>query len=150
MRISDWSSDVCSSDLMSETLEAKVQKVFDGDGFLASVWNPLRGEWVERVPFRFAFIDAPELGQALGSESMDFLHQLISGNALRVSSIGKELMGYLTTDKEKRMTSRPYLTEEMRGGEGRKYVNGEGGGGMVKKDRPEKKNINAGKKKNRR
>src|SRR3546814_4861980 len=87
MRISYWSSDVCSSvlakcirelcngaraedwlglkmiivpddpgsEVMSETLEAKVQKVFDGDGFLASVWNPLRGEWVERVPFRFAF-----------------------------------------------------------------------------------------------
>jgi endonuclease YncB( thermonuclease family) len=51
---------------MSETFEAKVQKVFDGDGFLASVWNPLRRKWVERVPFRFAFIDAPEMGQLHG------------------------------------------------------------------------------------
>src|SRR3546814_6380078 len=92
MRISYWSSDVCSSvlakcirelcngaraedwlglkmiivpddprsEVMSETLDGKVKKVFDGDGFLASVWNPLRGDWVERVTFRFAFIDAPD------------------------------------------------------------------------------------------
>src|SRR3546814_4417837 len=103
MRISDWSSDVCSSDL------AKVQKVFDGDGFLASVWNPLRGEWVERVPFRFAFIDAPEMGQALGSESMEFLHQLISGKALRLSPIGKESMGYLPIDQYKRKIGRAHV-----------------------------------------
>src|SRR3546814_10761695 len=81
---------------------------------ISSVWNPLRGEWVERVPFRFAFIDAPEMGQALGSESMEFLHQLISGKALRLSPIGKESMGYLPIDQYKRMLCMAFLTEEMR------------------------------------
>src|SRR3546814_20513635 len=100
MRISYWSSDVCSSvlakcirelcngaraedwlglkmiivpddpgsEVMSETLEAKVQKVFDGDGLLASVWSPLRGGWVERVQFLFVLIEAPEMGLATGEE----------------------------------------------------------------------------------
>lgn len=44
-----------------DVFKAAVRKVFDGDGFLASVWHPYRQAWVERVPFRFAFIDAPEM-----------------------------------------------------------------------------------------
>ena len=126
---------------MSETLEAKVQKVFDGDGFLASVWNSLRKEWVERVPFRFAFIDAPEMGQHLGAESMEFLHKLISGKALRLSPIGKESMGYLPIDQYKRMLCMAFLTEEMQAGEVRYYVNGKCGGGMVKRARPVMRNV---------
>lgn len=52
-----------------EVLEATVTKVFDGDGFLARVWHPYRQAWVERVPFRFAFIDAPEMEQPFGPEA---------------------------------------------------------------------------------
>lgn len=46
---------------VDEVLQATVIKVFDGDGFLARVWNPHREVWVDQVPFRFAFIDAPEM-----------------------------------------------------------------------------------------
>ena len=67
------------SELLSEAIEAKVQKVFDGDGFLANVWHPIRREWVLRVPFRFAFIDAPEMEQPIGAESREFLLKLIGG-----------------------------------------------------------------------
>src|SRR3546814_11666040 len=81
------------SEVMSETLEAKVQKVFDGDGFLSRVWNPLRGEWVERVPFRFAFLDAPEMGQPLGSSWCACLHEHMSGQDLHLSPLCKQSMG---------------------------------------------------------
>ena len=45
----------------ADVLKANVVKVFDGDGFLANVWHPLREAWIPRIPFRFAFIDAPEI-----------------------------------------------------------------------------------------
>src|SRR3546814_10605513 len=76
------------------------------------------------------------MGQALGSESMEFLHQLISGKALRLSPIGKESMGYLPIDQYKRMLCMASLTEAMRVGEVRYYLNGKCGSGMAKKARP--------------
>ena len=35
-----------------EVLEARVVRVFDGDGFLANVWHPERCTWVNSIPFR--------------------------------------------------------------------------------------------------
>ena len=73
-----------------EVLKAAVRKVFDGDGFLANVWHPYRESWVERVPFRFAFIDAPEMEQPFGPEAKDFLVDLIANKELRLDPVGKE------------------------------------------------------------
>src|SRR3546814_14381072 len=81
------------------------------------------------------------MGQALGSESMEFLHQLISGKALRLSPIGKESMGYLPIDQYKRMLCMAFLTEEMRVGEVRYYLNGKCGSGMEKKASPVRRKI---------
>ncbi|MFL0670786.1 MAG: thermonuclease family protein [Erythrobacter sp.] len=73
-----------------DVFKAAVRKVFDGDGFLASVWHPYRQAWVERVPFRFAFIDAPEMEQPFGQEAKDFLAGLIADKELRLDPVGKE------------------------------------------------------------
>lgn len=126
---------------IGETINANVQKVFDGDGFLASVWHPLRQKWVERIPFRFAFIDAPEMGQIHGQESMEFLHSLIAGKALRLCPIGKESMGYMPIDQYKRMLCMAFLTEEMQVGKVRYYLNGKCGDGTARKARPVTRNI---------
>lgn len=109
---------------LSEMLEVRVLKVFDGDGFLASVWHPMQERWIERVPFRFAFIDAPEMGQAFGDESQAFLQRLIGGKALHLDPIGKESQGYLPIDQHKRMLCMGYLTEEMQVGQVEYYLNG--------------------------
>lgn len=77
-------------DDIKEMLEAKVLEVFDGDGFLADIWHPIRGEWIHRVPFRFAFIDAPEMQQPFGDEAKEFLHQTIVGKVLRLDLVGKQ------------------------------------------------------------
>ena len=45
------------AEIIAETLKVEVLKVFDGDGFLADFFNPVRQKWVKRVPCRFAFID---------------------------------------------------------------------------------------------
>lgn len=126
---------------IGETINAKVHKVFDGDGFLANVWNPVREKWIARVPFRFAFIDAPEMGQPLGRESMEFLHALIAGKTLRLCPIGKESMGYMPIDQYKRMLCMAFLTEEMQVGEVRYYINGQSGGGIARKARPVTRNV---------
>jgi micrococcal nuclease len=128
-------------EVVGETIDAKVQKVFDGDGFLASIWNPFRKEWVERIPFRFAFIDAPEMGQPLGTESMEFLHALIAGKALRLSPIAKESMGYLPVDQYKRMLCMAFLTEEMQVGEVTYYLNGKCDSGIARTPRPVTRNV---------
>lgn len=72
-----------------DVLAANVVNVFDGDGFLADLWNPLRETWVPRIPFRFAFIDAPEIEQPFGPESRAFLYGLIMGKTLRLDPIFK-------------------------------------------------------------
>lgn len=124
-----------------EAVEARVIKVFDGDGFLANVWHPYREAWVKRVPFRFAFIDAPEMEQPFGQESKDFLHNLIDQKSLQLDPIGKESTGYMPIDSYKRMLCMGYLTEQMQVGEVEYYLDGKCGSGLVKKARPVTRNI---------
>ncbi len=119
----DWTRDFIlapetpDSDDLKEMLQAKVVEVFDGDGFLAQVWHPQRGEWIKRVPFRFAFIDAPEMQQPQGIEAREFLQELIGERELRLDLIGKESTGYKPIDQYSRALCMAYLTEEVQAGE---------------------------------
>jgi endonuclease YncB( thermonuclease family) len=124
-----------------DLLEAEVTTVFDGDGFLAKLWQPLRGTWLERVPFRFAFIDAPEMQQPFGREAQDFLHQTILGKNLKLSLIGKQSTGYMPIDGYRRLLCVGFLTEEMQSGEVRYFRQGKCDAGVVKKARPVTRNI---------
>lgn len=124
-----------------ECFKANVIKVFDGDGFMADVWSPIRNAWVRRIPFRFAFIDAPEIGQAGGEEAKDFLSALIIGKSLRLDPIGKESSGYLPLDSYKRMLCMGYLTEQMEEGRVVYYLAGETHLGLARRARPVSRNI---------
>src|SRR3546814_16904670 len=88
MRISDWSSDVCSSDLDCETLSVPVIRVFDGDGFLTRIYVPRRRVEVE-FTVRFGFIYAPELEQSGGREARNFLQHLIAAQWLDLALLTK-------------------------------------------------------------
>lgn len=118
-----------------------VMRVFDGDGFLAKVWHPHRKTWIERVAFRFAFIDAPEIDQQLGRESKEFLSKLIAHKALRLDPIGKESNGYSPVDSYKRLLCMAYLTDQMETGRIDYYLNGSCGAGMVKQPRSVTRNV---------
>ena len=61
-----------------ETIRVPVLKVYDGDGFLTRIQNPLRGTSLE-VTIRLGFIDAPEMEQPGGEQARDFLQSLIGG-----------------------------------------------------------------------
>ncbi|ASY43955.1 hypothetical protein CJD35_05440 [Sphingobium xenophagum] len=124
-----------------EVLKAAVRKVFDGDGFLADVWHPYRETWVERVPFRFAFIDAPEMEQPFGPEARDFLVGLIADKELRLDPVGKESTGYMPIDPYKRVLCMAFLTEQMEVGTVDYYHEGKRGAGSVKQARPVTRNI---------
>jgi micrococcal nuclease len=124
-----------------EALKANVVKVFDGDGFLANIWHPLRETWVQRIPFRFAFIDAPEIEQPFGTESKDFLHRLIAGKSLSLDLIGKESTGNMPIDPYKRVLCMSFLTEQMGVGRIEYYMNGECRAGSVRSSRPATRNI---------
>jgi len=124
-----------------EALRANVVKVFDGDGFLASVWHPLRETWVQNIPFRFAFIDAPEIDQPFGPESRDFLNHLIAGKPLSLEPIGKESTGYMPIDPYKRLLCMGFLTEQIGVGRIEYYMNGKCRVGTVKNGRPATRNI---------
>ena len=124
-----------------EVLKATVVKVFDGDGFLASVWHSIREAWVERVPFRFAFIDAPEMKQPFGPESQNFLSGIISGRTLRLDLIGKESTGGVPIDQYKRLLCMGFLTEQMEVGRIDYYLNGKCGVGSVKRARQITRNV---------
>lgn len=126
---------------LEEVWKAKVVKVFDGDGFLANVWHPLREVWVQRVPFRFAFIDASEIEQPFGRESQAFLHSLIFGKILRLDPIGKESTGGVPIDPYKRMLCMGFLTEQMEIGRIEYYLNGSCSNGTVKTVRFATRNI---------
>jgi len=128
-------------DAMDGMLEAKVLKVFDGDGFLADVREPGRDQWTNRVSFRFAFIDAPEMKQPLGGESKVFLHRLITGKTLRLETIGKESTGYMPFDPYRRMLCMAYLTEEMQPGGINYILNGRCNDGVVKTARAVTRNV---------
>lgn len=124
-----------------ECFKANVIKVFDGDGFMADVWHPIRNAWVRGVSFRFAFIDAPEIGQPDGEEAKDFLASLIVGKTLRLDPIGKESSGYMPIDSYKRMLCMGYLTEQMGKGRVAYYLAGETHVGTVRRARPVCRNI---------
>lgn len=126
---------------MLEMLEAEVTKVFDGDGFLAKLWQPLRGTWLERVPFRFAYIDAPEMQQPFGNEAKAFLHQLLTGRRLRLGLIGKQLTGYVPIDGYKRLICVGFFTDEMQPGEVTYWLHGKCEKGVVRKARAVTRNI---------
>ncbi|WP_156254730.1 thermonuclease family protein [Sandarakinorhabdus oryzae] len=108
---------------LEEALKATVIRVFDGDGFLARVWNPFRQAWVERVPFRFAFIDAPEMGQPFGQESKVFLERLIADRSLRLDPVGKESTGFIPVDPYKRMLCMAFLSDQLAAGKVTYFMN---------------------------
>lgn len=124
-----------------EMLEAKGSKAFDGDGFLAKVWHPARGRWIDRVPFRFAFIDAPEVQQPFGLEAKEFLHELIAGKSLRLMPRLKQSSGYVPIDGYMRMLCMGFLTEAMPTGEVRYFKDGKCQTGVVKNARLVTRNI---------
>lgn len=124
-----------------EVFKATVVKVFDGDGFLADVWNPLRHAWVKRVPFRMAFIDAPEMEQPFGPEAGSFLSQLIHGKTLRLDPVVKESTPNSPVDQYKRMLCMVFLTQKMSAGRVEYYFNAKSGTGLVKEARPITRNI---------
>lgn len=82
-----------------EVLQVHVVKVFDGDGFLANIWKPFGKACGPRIPFRFAFIDAPEIEQPFGQESREFLLRLIMGKSLRLDPVGKTSTGGIDDDE---------------------------------------------------
>lgn len=124
-----------------DLFDATVVKVFDGDGFLAKIRHPSRDAWIDRVPFRFAFIDAPEMQQPGGQEACAFLSRLILGKGLRLDPIGKESTGYMPIDPYKRMLCMGYLTEQMAVGKVDYYRDGQIGSGMVKQARAVTRNV---------
>ena len=126
---------------MAETLKVDVLKVFDGDGFLADFFDPVHQKRVSKIPFRFAFIDAPEMEQPFGVESMNFLQKLIAGRKLQLSLIGKESNGYVPIDQYKRILCMAFLNEKMRVGEINYYLEGKCGAGLVKRARLVTRNI---------
>lgn len=124
-----------------ESLEAVVTHVFDGDGFLANVLHPVRQIWVSRIPFRFAFIDAPEMEQPFGSQSKEFLYQLIMGRRLRLDPIGKQSTGYSPVDQYNRMLCMGFLTEPMQTGKIDYYLGSACNSGTVRNVRLVTRNI---------
>ena len=126
---------------LSETLEVKVSKVFDGDGFLADVWHPIKQRWLPRVSFRFAFIDAPEMGQPFGEESRILLQDLIEGKSLRLAPIIKQSNGCLPIEQYKRLLCMAYLTEELQVGKIEYYLDGETSSGTARYTRAVTRNV---------
>ena len=124
-----------------EVLKANVVKVLDGDGFLANIWHPVREVWVQRISFRFAFIDAPEIEQPFGRESQAFLQHLIAGKTLRLDPIGKQSTGGVPIDQYKRLLCMGYLTEQMEIGRVDYYLNGVCNTGKLKTVRAVTRNI---------
>lgn len=124
-----------------EVLKATVVKVFDGDGFLADIWNPLRHAWVKSVPFRMAFIDAPEIEQPFGPEAGRFLGELIHGKTLRLDPVAKESAPCSPIDQYKRMLCMVFLAEQMPPGRIEYYFNAKLGSGLVKETRLVIRNI---------
>lgn len=123
-----------------DVLAARVVRVFDGDGFLADVWHPFRQAWVPRISFRFAFIDAPELGQPFGAEAGAFLESLIGGKQLHLAPVEKESTG-VPIDPYRRLLCIGRLTEQMEIGPVQYYRNGACSAGVVKTARPATRNV---------
>jgi len=94
-----------------DTIRASVLKVFDGDGFLARIWNPLRNAHQD-VAVRFGFIDAPELEQPGGTEAKAFLTSLIGDRSVDLAILTKMDTGGIT-DRHGRIVCVPYLPAEF-------------------------------------
>lgn len=123
------------------TLPAKVQRVFDGDGFLASVWHPDRATWVGRIPFRFAFSDAPEMAQPFGPEARNFLCALIAGRTLSLVPILKGSTSPTLIDGYGRVLCVPFLTEVVGAGPIDYYWDGRHASGLIRAKRQVTRNI---------
>src|SRR3546814_17554110 len=86
MRISDWSSDVCSSDLLDAMAPQLVGRDGDGDG---SLWTGLRRELGELFVVRAAGTKSPR-----ASERLDRARRYLSAGQADQSSeerrVGKE------------------------------------------------------------
>lgn len=95
----------------ADTVSASVLKVFDGDGFLARIWNPLRNSHHD-VAFRFGFTDAPEMEQPGGKEAKAFLTSLIGDRRVDLAILTKMDTGGVT-DRHGRVVCVPYLRPEF-------------------------------------
>lgn len=124
-----------------ETIRVEVQKVFDGDGFLARAWNPHRRAWVERIPFRLAFVDAPEMDQPFGRESREFLHKLVTGRSLDVVPVLKGTTTPSLIDSYRRILCVPLITELMEAGRIDYYWDGRCASGTLRSARHVTRNL---------
>lgn len=122
-------------------VRVEVQRVFDGDGFLGKAWNPGRGAWVDRIPFRLAFIDAPEMDQPFGPESRNFLDALVAGRSLDLAPVLKGSTDPTFIDPYKRVLCVPFLTEVIQPGRVDYYWQGCCASGSVRSARPVTRNI---------
>lgn len=103
-------------DIMADAFSVRVEKVFDGDGFLAQARAGPEQRWDMRIPFRFAFIDAPELDQPCGPQSRAFLRGLIEGRSVTLLPIGKESTGFSPVDPYRRMLCMGFVAAELQPG----------------------------------
>lgn len=126
---------------IAEMLDVRVTETCDGDGFFARIRHPRRDAWVDRVPFRFAFIDAPELAQPFGREAKAFLGELVEGKNLNLILIGKESTGYRPVDRYQRLLCMGFLTEEAQAGRVDYYLDGQSCSGLIKAARQVTRNI---------
>lgn len=125
----------------SQMLEAKVLKVFDGDGFLAEIPRPSDKSQIKEVSLRLAFIDAPEMDQLHGAEAGAYLQRLIGGKTLSLELIGKESAGYAPIDPYKRVLCMAYLTEDMPTGDVEYFHHGKCDAGEVRRARSVTRNV---------
>lgn len=133
--------DTAGLENVDEPIDANVLDVFDGDGFLADIWIPARAQTLSRVPFRFAFIDAPEMQQPFGPEAKALLQYLIFGRKLRLGLIGKESSGYIPIDSYKRLLCLAFLTEELEQGPVHYFLNGKCELGQSRRARSVVRNV---------
>lgn len=129
------------SDEAEDLLLTKVTKVFDGDGFLGDAWVPHQRITARRIPFRFAFIDAPEMEQQSGTEARNFLSKLIDGKALKLLPVCKESMGNIPLDRFKRMLCTGYHFGHLPNGKVEYFYDGKRGSGWNRKARTVTRNI---------
>jgi endonuclease YncB( thermonuclease family) len=124
-----------------ETLDARVLRVLDGDGFLAAIPGPLSHDWRGRIAFRFAFIDAPEMAQPFGEEAKGFLSALIVGERLRLAPVGKQSTDYMPFDRYRRLLCMAFLIETMQAGPVDYLLDGKRGTGTARTTRSVTRNI---------
>src|SRR3546814_12568819 len=66
MRISDWSSDVCSSDLQDGNVEGAAAKVVDGDGLAVLLFKPIGERGRRRLVDDAQTLKPRDLARVLG------------------------------------------------------------------------------------